>query len=174
VRPIPGVSAITAALSIAGLPTDRFAFEGFLPARAAERRRVLDELAGEARTLVWFEAPHRIAQTLADLLAAFGPQRRAVLARELTKTYETIYRGTLSELAALARTDADLARGELTLIVEGAAREAMGDAKLLAQALPLLLKDLPPARAAAIAAQLSGVPRAEAYRQALALGTSQR
>jgi len=174
VRPIPGVSAITAALSIAGLPTDRFAFEGFLPARAAERRRVLDELAGEARTLVWFEAPHRIAQTLADLLAAFGPQRRAVLARELTKTYETIYRGTLSELAALARTDADLARGELTLIVEGAAREAMGDAKLLAQALPLLLKDLPPARAAAIAAQLSGVPRAEAYRQALALGTSRR
>ncbi|HMD59226.1 MAG TPA: 16S rRNA (cytidine(1402)-2'-O)-methyltransferase [Steroidobacteraceae bacterium] len=174
VRPIPGVSAITAALSIAGLPTDRFAFEGFLPARAAERRRVLDELAGEARTLVWFEAPHRIAQTLADLLAAFGPQRRAVLARELTKTYETIYRGTLSELAALARTDADLARGELTLIVEGAAREAMGDAKLLAQALPLLLKDLPPARAAAIAAQLSGVPRAEAYRQALALGTNRR
>ncbi len=170
VRPIPGVSAITAALSIAGLPTDRFAFEGFLPARAAERRRVLGQLAGETRTLVWFEAPHRIAQTLADLLAAFGPQRRAVLTRELTKTYESIYRGTLAELATLARTDADLARGELTLIVEGAARAAEGDAKLLAQALPLLLKDLPPARAAAIAAQLSGVPRAEAYRQALALG----
>jgi 16S rRNA (cytidine1402-2'-O)-methyltransferase len=170
VRPIPGVSAITAALSIAGLPTDRFAFEGFLPARAAERRRVLGQLASEARTLVWFEAPHRIAQTLADLLAVFGPQRRAVLARELTKTYESTYRGTLAELAALARTDADLARGELTLIVEGAARAAEGDAQLLARALPLLLKDLPPARAAAIAAQLSGVPRAEAYRQALALG----
>jgi 16S rRNA (cytidine1402-2'-O)-methyltransferase len=170
VRPIPGVSAITAALSIAGLPTDRFAFEGFLPARAAERRRVLGQLASEARTLVWFEAPHRIAQTLADLLAVFGPQRRAVLTRELTKTYESIYRGTLAELAALARTDADLARGELTLIVEGAARAADGDAQLLARALPLLLKDLPPARAAAIAAQLSGVPRAEAYRQALALG----
>jgi 16S rRNA (cytidine1402-2'-O)-methyltransferase len=172
VRPIPGVSAITAALSIAGLPTDRFAFEGFLPARAAERRRVLGQLASEARTLVWFEAPHRIAQTLADLLAVFGPQRRAVLARELTKTYESTYRGTLAELAALARTDADLARGELTLIVEGAARAAEGDAQLLARALPLLLKDLPPARAAAIAAQLSGVPRAEAYRQALALGAS--
>jgi 16S rRNA (cytidine1402-2'-O)-methyltransferase len=170
VRPIPGVSAITAALSIAGLPTDRFAFEGFLPSRAAERRRVLGELASEARTLVWFEAPHRIAQTLADLLAVFGPQRRAVLTRELTKTYESIYRGTLAELAALARTDADLARGELTLIVEGAARVADGDAQLLARVLPLLLKDLPPARAAAIAAQLSGVPRAEAYRQALALG----
>jgi 16S rRNA (cytidine1402-2'-O)-methyltransferase len=174
VRPIPGVSAITAALSIAGLPTDRFAFEGFLPARAAERRRVLGALAGEARTLVWFEAPHRIAQTLKDLLAVFGPQRRAVLARELTKTYESIYRGTLAELATLARTDADLARGELTLIVEGAAGAAQGDAKLLAQALPLLLKDLPPARAAAIAAQLSGVPRAEAYRQALALGVDRR
>jgi len=170
VRPIPGVSAITAALSIAGLPTDRFAFEGFLPARAAERRRVLGQLATEARTLVWFEAPHRIAQTLADLLAVFGPQRRAVLTRELTKTYESTYRGTLAELAALARADADLARGELTLIVEGAARAADGDAQLLARALPLLLKDLPPARAAAIAAQLSGVPRAEAYRQALALG----
>jgi 16S rRNA (cytidine1402-2'-O)-methyltransferase len=174
VRPIPGVSAITAALSIAGLPTDRFAFEGFLPARAAERRRVLGALAGEARTLVWFEAPHRIAQTLEDLLTVFGPQRRAVLARELTKTYESIYRGTLAELAALARTDADLARGELTLIVEGAAGAAQGDAKMLAQALPLLLKDLPPARAAAIAAQLSGVPRAEAYRQALALGVDRR
>lgn len=170
VRPIPGVSAITAALSVAGLPTDRFAFEGFLPARAAERRRVLGQLAGETRTLVWFEAPHRIAQTLADLLAVFGPQRRAALTRELTKTYESIYRGTLAELTARARTDADLARGELTLIVEGAARAAHGDAQLLAQALPLLLKDLPPARAAAIAAQLSGVPRAEAYRQALALG----
>jgi 16S rRNA (cytidine1402-2'-O)-methyltransferase len=174
VRPIPGVSAITAALSIAGLPTDRFAFEGFLPARAAERRRVLGALAAEARTLVWFEAPHRIAQTLEDLLAVFGPQRRAVLARELTKTYESIYRGTLAELATLARTDADLARGELTLVVEGAADAAQGDAKLLAQALPLLLKDLPPARAAAIAAQLSGVPRAEAYRQALALGVDRR
>jgi len=174
VRPIPGVSANTAALSIAGLPTDRFAFEGFLPARAAERRRVLGALAAEARTLVWFEAPHRIAQTLEDLLAVFGPQRRAVLARELTKTYESIYRGTLAELATLARTDADLARGELTLVVEGAADAAQGDAKLLAQALPLLLKDLPPARAAAIAAQLSGVPRAEAYRQALALGVDRR
>ncbi|HMD58429.1 MAG TPA: 16S rRNA (cytidine(1402)-2'-O)-methyltransferase [Steroidobacteraceae bacterium] len=174
VRPIPGVSAITAALSIAGLPTDRFAFEGFLPARATERRRVLGQLAGEARTLVWFEAPHRIAQTLADLLAVFGPQRHAVLTRELTKTYESIYRGTLAELAALARTDADLARGELTLIVEGAARAVHGDAQLLARALPLLLKDLPPARAAAIAAQLSGVPRAEAYRQALALGRDRR
>ncbi len=169
VRPIPGVSAITAALSIAGLPTDRFAFEGFLPARAAERRRVLGQLASEARTLVWFEAPHRIAKTLADLLAVFGAQRRAVLTRELTKTYESIYRGTLAELAALARIDADLARGELTLIVEGAARAAEGDAQLLARALPLLLRDLPPARAAAVAAQLSGVPRAEAYRQALAL-----
>jgi 16S rRNA (cytidine1402-2'-O)-methyltransferase len=171
VRTIPGASALTAALSIAGLATDRFVFEGFLPARAVERRESLARLATETRTLVFFEAPHRIADTLADLAAAFGEARPAVIARELTKLHETVYRGSLAELRALARSDANLARGEITLLGEGA-REAPEDAAsapLLRHALQLLLPELPVSRAAAIAAQLTGVRRSAAYELGLQL-----
>jgi 16S rRNA (cytidine1402-2'-O)-methyltransferase len=118
---------------------------------------------------VLFEAPHRIVRTLEQLAESFGPERQAVIARELTKMHETIYRGTLSELAQRADQDKDLVRGEITLVVAGAAAATEGDPQLLARALPLLLKDLAPARAAAIAAQLSGVPRARAYELALQL-----
>jgi len=165
VRAIPGASALTAALSIAGLPTDRFVFEGFLPARAGERRTALARLAAEPRTLVFFEAPHRIVTTLADLSQLFGAQRRAVVARELTKLHEAVYRGTLAQLCVVALTEANLARGEITLVVEGATDAAHegGDRALLARALKLLLAELPPARAAALAAQISGVKRSEAY-----------
>ncbi|HVN99966.1 MAG TPA: 16S rRNA (cytidine(1402)-2'-O)-methyltransferase [Steroidobacteraceae bacterium] len=163
VRSIAGPSAVTAALAVAGLPTDRFVFEGFLPARAGERSAALARLAQEPRTLVLFEAPHRIAATLRQLADAFGADRNAVIARELTKTHESIYRGTLAQLAARALADADLARGEITLVIAGAPAAGEGDAALLARALPLLLKSLPPARAAAIGARLSGVPRAAAY-----------
>jgi 16S rRNA (cytidine1402-2'-O)-methyltransferase len=171
VRAIPGASAMTAALSIAGLATDRFAFEGFLPARAAERRESLARLAAEPRTLVFFEAPHRIGATLADLAATFGASRRAVIARELTKLHESVYRGTLQELLALERADSNLARGEITLLIEGApeASAAATRTPLLRQALQLLLPELPLSRAAAIAAQLSGVRRSEAYELALQL-----
>lgn len=172
VRPIPGPSAVTAALSVAGLATDRFVFEGFLPARAAERRRALAALAAERRTLVLFEAPHRIAATLADLAGSLGGGRRALLARELTKTFETLYRGTLGELAALAGREPNLARGEITLVIEGAPEAEEGDLALLHQALALLLPELPPARAAAVAGQLAGVPRARAYEQALAIAAA--
>lgn len=168
VRPIAGPSAVTAALAVAGLPTDRFVFEGFLPTARGERASALARLALEPRTLVLFEAPHRIAAALAELAAAFGGERRAVIARELTKLHETIYRGTLAELAARAPGDPDMARGEITLVIAGAPAPAEGDAALLARALPLLLRELPPARAAAIAAQLSGVPRQVAYEQATA------
>ena len=166
VRSIAGPSAVTAALAVAGLPTDRFVFEGFLPARPGERSAALARLAQEPRTLVLFEAPHRIGATLQHLADAFGGDRNAVIARELTKVHESIYRGTLAELAARALADADIARGEITLVIAGAATAGEGDAALLARALPLLLKSLPPARAAAIGAQLSGVPRAAAYEQA--------
>lgn len=169
VRAVPGASAVTAALSVAGLPTDRFVFEGFLPAKGGERQAALARLSAETRTLVLFEAPHRIGSTLKQLAAAFGPERPAIVARELTKAYETVYRGSLAELAAAAAQDQDMARGEITLVIGGAAAAAGGDPQLLARALPLLLKDLPPARAAAIASQLSGVPRARAYEQALQL-----
>ncbi len=169
VRSIAGPSAVTAALAIAGLPTDRFVFEGFLPARSGERQAALARLCAETRTLVLFEAPHRIAKTLQQLSEVFGAERAAVVARELTKRYETVYRGNLAQLAQRALEDKDFARGEITIVVAGAAAQEGGDAQLLARALPLLLKDLPPARAAAVAAQLSGVPRARAYAQAMQL-----
>jgi 16S rRNA (cytidine1402-2'-O)-methyltransferase len=173
---IPGASALTAALSIAGLPTDRFVFEGFLPARSAERRATLARLASETRTLVLFEAPHRIAATLADLAQIFGAERTAVITRELTKVHETVYRGALGSLAQQAQTDADLARGEITLVVSGAdERSSESDnAELLGRALPLLLAELPPPRAAAIAAQLAGVRRSVAYEMALRLRPASR
>jgi len=164
VRAIPGASALTAALSVAGLPTDRFVFEGFLPARAGERQTAIARLAAETRTLVLFEAPHRIAATLKELAPLFGPQRQAVVARELTKLHEAVYRGSLEQLAAMAQSDPNFTRGEITLLIEGhPADAAPGDRALLARALKLLLPELPPARAAAIAAQIAGVRRSEAY-----------
>lgn len=113
---VPGPSAVTTALAVSGLPSDRFCFEGFLPRRAGERRTALAGLVDEPRTMVFFESVHRIADTLAAMLVAFGGDRRAVLCRELTKTHEDIRRGTLAELAA----DVESARGELTLVVAGA------------------------------------------------------
>lgn len=161
---IPGPSAITTALAVAGLPTSRFCFEGFLPARERERRTELARLAHETRTLVFFEAPHRIADTLTDMAVELGEGRRAVVARELTKTHETIYRGTLSELAAQARGDANFQRGEITIVVHGAPpTTSTVDPQLLRRAVELLSKELPPGRAAAIAAQLTGATRNEAY-----------
>jgi 16S rRNA (cytidine1402-2'-O)-methyltransferase len=170
VRAIPGPSAIAAALSIAGIATDRFAFEGFLPARGSARRQALRALAAETRTLVFFEAPHRIGESLADLAAELGAGRQAAVTRELTKSHESVYRATLGELAELAKSDENLSRGEITLVVEGAAAADTGaDLALLERALALLVPELPPARAAAIAAQLSGAARNVAYARALAL-----
>ena len=167
---VPGPSAITAALALAGLPVDRFCFEGFLPAGGRERRARLAALAAETRTMVFFEAPHRIVDSLVDLSTRFGSQRTAVIARELTKLHETVYRGTLEELCAVAAQDANLQRGEITLIVHGAPHAVDGaDQALMRRALELLLNELPPGKAAAIAAQLAGARRAEAYALALQL-----
>jgi 16S rRNA (cytidine1402-2'-O)-methyltransferase len=161
---IPGPSAITAALAVAGLPTDRFCFEGFLPARQRERRARLAALAQEPRTLVFFEAPHRIAGALADMAAQLGGEREAVVARELTKAHETIYRGPLGELARRAEREENFARGEITLVVHGAAAaQSTVNEPLLRRAVELLSKELPPGKVAAIAAQLSGATRAAAY-----------
>ena len=170
VSAIPGPSAITAALAIAGLPTDRFCFEGFLPARQGERRAALQALAHEPRTLVFFEAPHRIAASLADMAATLGPAREAVVARELTKAHETVYRGMLQELAQRAAGEANFARGEITLIVRGAAAAALAagvDEPLLRRIVDVLSKELPPGRVAAVAAQLTGATRASAYALAM-------
>lgn len=164
VSAIPGPSAITAALAVAGLPTSRFCFEGFLPARERERRTELAKLANEPRTLVFFEAPHRIADTLADLVREWGGERQAVVARELTKAHETVYRGTLAELANQCRENENFRRGEITIVVQGAPpTQSTVDPQLLRRAVDLLSKELPPSRAAAIAAQLTGATRNEAY-----------
>jgi len=125
---VPGPSAVLMALAVSGLPVDRFCFEGFLPRRPGERSRVLAGLADEQRTMVFFEAPHRTAATLAALAAAFGTDRPAAVCRELTKTWEEVRRGGLAELALWA---ADGVRGEVTLVVGGAGRRASSVAEAL-------------------------------------------
>lgn len=161
---IPGPSAVLAALTLAGLPTDRFCFEGFLPAGGGARRERLAALAREPRTLVLFEAPHRIVATLNDLAAAFGPERPAAVAREISKVHETVYRGTLGELLRISGEEPNFARGEITVVIGGAPeREEVGDEALAQRLLPLLRRELPPARAAAIVSQVTGVPRATLY-----------
>jgi len=117
VTAVPGPSAVLTALALSGLPVDRFCFEGFLPRKAGERLSRLREAAGERRTLVYFEAPHRLDDTLAAMAGVFGAERRAAVCRELTKTYEEVRRGPLGELAAWA---AEGVRGEITVVVEGA------------------------------------------------------
>src|SRR4051812_3682552 len=123
VTTVPGPSAVLAALAVSGLPVDRFCFEGFLPRKAGERARRLGELAGEPRTMVFFEAPHRTAAALTALAEAFGDERRAAVCRELTKTHEEVRRGGLAQLAAWA---ADGVRGEVTLVVAGQDPDARG------------------------------------------------
>nr|WP_202551436.1 16S rRNA (cytidine(1402)-2'-O)-methyltransferase [Streptomyces sp. SID8352] len=124
VTAVPGPSAVLTALALSGLPVDRFCFEGFLPRKAGERLSRLREVAGERRTLVYFEAPHRLDDTLAAMAEVFGAQRRAAVCRELTKTYEEVRRGGLGELAAWA---AEGVRGEITVVVDGAPQAVPGD-----------------------------------------------
>ncbi|HEX9206820.1 MAG TPA: 16S rRNA (cytidine(1402)-2'-O)-methyltransferase [Steroidobacteraceae bacterium] len=170
---IPGPCAAIAALSIGGLPTDRFVFEGFLPAKPGARRAALAALAHESRTLVFYEAPHRLAECLADLAECFGAARPASVGRELTKRFEHVYRGTLGELAALSVSDADMTRGECVVVVAGA--PARTDAAAAEQdalrVLQVLLAELPVSQAARLAAQVTGRSRKELYERALAGGT---
>jgi 16S rRNA (cytidine1402-2'-O)-methyltransferase len=161
---VPGPSAVTTALAVSGLPCDRFCFEGFPPRKPGERRARLAELADEPRTMVFFEAPHRVAATLADLAGAFGADRPAALARELTKTFEEIRRATLGELAA--SVVAQPPRGEITLVVGGAV--ATGDADVPAgdlAAAVAALEDAGTPRKAAIAAVAAArdVPKRVVY-----------
>lgn len=164
VTPVPGACAAIAALSVAGIGSDRFVFEGFLPNKAAARRERLEALAAEPRTLIFYESSHRIAATLDDAAAAFGPQRHAVLARELTKRFETVLDGTLAELVERLAQDADQHRGEFVLIVEGAPEGDDDTALVLGRrAFSLLREHLPPSQAARLAAEISGAPRKRLY-----------
>ena len=161
--PVPGACAAIAALSVAGLPSDRFVFEGFLPAKAAARRTRLQELAGEARTVIFYESSHRVAESLADMRDIFGATREAVLARELTKMFETVLGEPLAELAARVAADPDQQRGECVLLVAGRGEEA--DAKLAEgqRIFAILREELPPAKAAKLAAAITGAPRKLLY-----------
>ena len=166
---VPGPSAVTAALSVSGLPTDRFTFEGFLPARHSRRLHALGQLAHETRTMVFYEAPHRIVDALADLCAAFGDDREAVVARELTKRFESVVAGSLDDLLARARDGRIPARGEFVVVVRGSevstADEEATDALLRA----MLDEGVALRQTAAVAARLTGRPKNLLYRRALAL-----
>jgi 16S rRNA (cytidine1402-2'-O)-methyltransferase len=173
---IPGPCAAIAALSMSALPTDRFCFEGFLPARGAARRKRLQSLAAEQRTLVMYEAPHRVREMLEDCAAVFGGERRAAVAREITKMHETTYRGSLQELLERAGSDADFGRGEIVLILAGAMLTAGGEESgadghggALDRVLKILLAEVPLKTAARLAAQIIEVRDNEAYKRALQL-----
>lgn len=163
VSPVPGACAAIAALSVAGLPSDRFVFEGFLPAKPAARRARLRELADEPRTLVLYESSHRIDESCADLVDAFGAEREAALLREITKLHETHLGTTIGEIAARVRSDAEQRLGEFVLVIAGRGEEA--DARLAEgrRVYALLRAELPPAQAAKLAAAISGASRKALY-----------
>jgi 16S rRNA (cytidine1402-2'-O)-methyltransferase len=170
VIPVPGPSSVLAALSVAGLPTDRFVFEGFLPAKTAARCERLQALAGEERTLVFLEASHRVGETLVDLATVFGPDRWAVVARELTKRFEEVHGAPLGQLADWLEADPHRQRGEFVLVVQGAPQAVEADTPETRRLLAVLLAELPPSRAVVVAARLTGLRKKPLYELALALG----
>lgn len=166
VSAIPGCCAAIAALSVAGLPTARFHFEGFLPARASARRGRLRELQSCADTLVFYEAVHRVRDSLADLAGVLGARRQAFVGRELTKLHEAAYWGTLDEVGVSLAADPGGNKGEFTIVVAGAP-QAEPEAEELARVVNILVAALPAAQAATLAARLTGASRRDAYRLAL-------
>lgn len=171
VVPIPGACAMIAALSAAGLPSDRFAFEGFLPAKQVARCTQLQNLATDPRTLIFYEAPHRILETLQDMAQVFGPEREVVMARELTKTFETIKGDKVADLADWVAADTNQQRGEIVLLVHGAPKpenEAMTPAQM--HTMKVLLEELPVKQAASIGAKLTGLKKNFLYDWALQQG----
>lgn len=163
VSTVPGACAAIAALSVAGLPSDRFVFEGFLPAKAVARRARLRELAHEPRTLVLYESSHRIRECCGDLADAFGAQREARLLRELTKLYETALGDTLEAICERLDGDGNQQRGEFVLVVAGAGEAADDKVVEGLRVYALLREELPPAQAAKLAAAISGAPRRALY-----------
>lgn len=169
VVPVPGASAVIAALSAAGLASDRFAFEGFLPARRAARKAALEKLAREPRTLVFYEAPHRIEECLEDMVECCGGAREATLARELTKTHETIVHATVADLLALVRSDANQQKGEIVLLLAGHAEQEQELDGSVLRMLGIMLEELPLKQAAALLARITGLPKGRIYDAGLQL-----
>lgn len=173
VIPIPGPSAVICALSASGLPTDRFSFEGFLSSKTQARQQRLQSLCQETRTMVFYEAPHRVLETVAAMQQAFGAERNASMARELTKKFETIFFGTLMQLLEFVAADSNQQRGEIVLMVAGA--EEQVDKFILSpeaqKVLTVLLEELSVKQAVSLAAKITGVQKKILY--AAAIGTSQ-
>lgn len=171
VVPVPGPSALTCALSAAGLPTDRFLFVGFPPRNKTQRRHWFDQLTQERATLVLYESGHRIKASLADMAASFGNEREAVLARELTKLHETFLRGSLEQLMARVTEDENQCKGELVVLLAGAAPKAAGQSLSVDvdKLLPRLLQEMPLKRAVSLLAELTGAKKNLLYDQALKL-----
>jgi len=169
VVPIPGPSAIISALSVAGLPTDRFVFEGFLPGKAASRRARLEQLKSETRTLVFYESPHRVLACIDDMQTCLGLERQAVVARELTKTFETIHNGTLQELQQWMQNDSNQQRGEFVLLVAGSEPRESTTQLDENHVLEVLLSELPVKQAASLAARVCKGKKNHFYQLALAM-----
>lgn len=174
VVPIPGASALIAALSVSGLPSDRFSFEGFLPPKLEARRRALDALAREPRTLIFYESTHRILDSINDMAEILGPQRPAAVVRELTKTFETVKRATLAELCEWMAADNNQQRGEFVVLIQGYEGEQSMERVEIdpQQLLKELMELLPPKKAAAVASKLTGLKKNALYELGLRLKES--
>ena len=169
VVPIPGACAAIAALCVSGLPTDSFYFGGFLPAKSSQRKTALAEVKDNSETLVFYEAPHRIADTLGDMIEILGDQRLAFIGREISKAFETFLQGDLAALQQQVLADSNQQRGEIVLVVAGADKNTdaiSGDAEKI---LGLLITELPPSKAASLTAKICGVDKKLLYQMALAL-----
>jgi 16S rRNA (cytidine1402-2'-O)-methyltransferase len=169
VSPIPGACAAIAALSVAGLPTDRFSFEGFLPSKTGARQSTLANLLEEPRTMVFYDAPRRAIDTVEDIVKVLGGERHVVISRELTKTFETIHSDTASNLLAWLQEDPNQLKGEMVLIIEGNKIDADAIPAKAIDTLKLLLEEMKPKKACAITAEIYGVKKNALYEIALSL-----
>jgi 16S rRNA (cytidine1402-2'-O)-methyltransferase len=169
VLPIPGACAAIAALSVSGLPTDKFLFGGFLPAKTAQRKTALDEYKNATETLVFYEAPHRILETVVDMIEIFGQQRQGFLAREISKAFETFLQGSLEYLQQKIAVDSNQQRGEIVLVIAGAEEKTTSTSVSAEKVLKLLLKELPASKAASLTAKICGADKKAMYQAALQL-----
>ena len=169
VIPVPGACAAIAALSAVGLPSDRFSFEGFLPSKSSQRMAQLEKLKDETQTLIFYEAPHRILDSIQDMAKVFGSERPVGFAREITKTFETIKKMTLGELVTFIEADHHQQKGEIVVVVGGSIQQKDIDQEKLDQLLSRLLQDLSVKAASQLAADLTGIKKKVAYQRALEL-----
>lgn len=172
VVPVPGACAAIAALSAVGLPSDRFSFEGFLPSRSSQRISQLEKLKNETQTLIFYEAPHRILESIKDMAQVFGEDRPVGFAREITKTFETIKKMTLKDLVSFIENDHNQEKGEIVVVVGGAAAKTDLEQEKLDELLKRLLQDLSVKAASQLAADLTGIKKKIAYQRALELTQS--